>query len=206
MKLFYEKNKLEAGVDEVARGCLFGRVYSSAVIWDNSENEISCHSLIKDSKKLSKRQRLIMSDFIKENAIGFGISYVDEKKIDEINILNATYLCMHQAIKNINIDIEHLIIDGNRFKPYKNDKNEIIPHTCIISGDNNYYSIACASILAKIEHDKYIYDLCDTIPELNEKYGLLTNVGYGTKKHLEGIKKYGLTEFHRKTFGICKEF
>lgn len=206
MNLFYKEDKLEAGVDEVARGCLFGRVYSAAVIWGNIENDINCNPLIKDSKKLNRRQRLIMSDYIKEYAIGYGISYVDEKKIDEVNILNATHLCMHQSIKNINIDIEHLIIDGNKFKPYKNERNETIPHICIIAGDNNYYSIACASILAKIAHDQYIYDLCDEIPELEERYGLLSNVGYGTKKHLDGIKKYGLSEYHRKTFGICKEF
>lgn len=206
MNLYFYKDSIEAGIDEVARGCLFGRVYSAAVIWPNEENEISCHPLIKDSKKLDQRKRLMMSDFIKENAISYSISFQGEEIIDQINILNATYKCMHLAIDNLKIDVDNLLVDGNKFKPYISPQGDLIPHQCIIKGDNNYFPIACASILAKVEHDQYIMDLCDQNEELNEFYDLRNNVGYGTKNHISGIQNYGLSNFHRKTFGICKNY
>lgn len=206
MNLYYYPEQIEAGVDEVARGCLLGRMYSAAVIWSNEDNEITRHPLIKDSKKLDKRKRLIMSDYIKEHAIAYSISYQESDVIDKINILNATFKCMHLAIDNLNIDVDNLLVDGNKFKPYISLSGELIPHQCIIGGDNSYYPIACASILAKVEHDQYIMKLCDQYEELDEFYDLRNNVGYGTKKHIEGIQKYGLSNFHRKTFGICKNY
>lgn len=206
MNLCFYPDALEAGIDEVARGCLFGRVYSAAVIWPNEKSEISCHPLIKDSKKLDSRKRLIMSDFIKENAISYSVSYQESETIDQINILNATFKCMHLAIDNLKIEVDNLLVDGNKFKPYISTKGDLIPHQCIISGDNNYYPIACASILAKVEHDNYIIDLCEQHEELDEFYDLRNNVGYGTKKHIFGIQKYGLSNYHRKTFGICKNY
>lgn len=206
MNLYYYPELIEAGVDEVARGCLLGRVYSAAVIWPTEPNEISCHPLIKDSKKLDRRRRLIMSDYIKEHAIGYSVAYQESEVIDNINILNATYKCMHLAIDNLKIDVDNLLVDGNKFKPYISPNNELIPHQCLISGDNYYYPIACASILAKVEHDQYIMDLCEKYQELDEFYDLRNNVGYGTKKHIQGIQNYGLSDFHRKTFGICKNY
>ena len=148
MNLYYYPEQIEAGVDEVARGCLLGRMYSAAVIWSNEDNEITRHPLIKDSKKLDKRKRLIMSDYIKEHAIAYSISYQESDVIDKINILNATFKCMHLAIDNLNIDVDNLLVDGNKFKPYISLSGELIPHQCIIGGDNSYYPIACASILA----------------------------------------------------------
>lgn len=206
MNLYFYPDTLEAGIDEVARGCLFGRVYSAAVIWSPHENDISCHSLIKDSKKLDKRKRLIMSDYIKEHAIAYSVAYEESEVIDDINILNATYKCMHKAVDNLEIDVENLLVDGNKFQPYISKKGDLIPHQCIIGGDNKYYPIACSSILAKVEHDKYILELCDSNEDFDIRYDLRNNVGYGTKNHIQGIQNYGLTSFHRKTFGICKNY
>jgi len=147
-----------------------------------------------------------MSDYIKEHAIDYSISYQESEIIDDINILNATYKCMHTAVDNLNIEVENLLVDGNKFKPYISKKGDLIPHQCIIGGDNKYYPIACSSILAKVAHDKYILELCDSNEELDVKYDLRNNVGYGTKKHIQGIQNYGLSSFHRKTFGICKSY
>ncbi len=206
MQLFYDPDNLEAGIDEVARGCLLGRVYTAAVIWNKDNDPEFDHPIMKDSKKLSKLKRQELSEYIKNLSLDYHISYVNENKIDEINILNATYESMHKSIEGLNIEIDNILVDGNKFKPYITPKGKLIPHQCIVDGDTKYYSIACASILAKVAHDDYIIELCKQYPELNEKYDLLSNMGYGTKKHIEGIKKYGLSNFHRKSFGICKQY
>ena len=124
---------------------------------------------------------------------------MEPETIDKINILQATLKSMHINLDNLMVDIDHILVDGTNFNKYSN-----IPYTCVEKGDNKYYSIAAASILAKVEHDWYIEELCNKNPELNEKYDLLNNMGYGTKKHMESIKKYGTTKFHRKSFSICK--
>lgn len=200
------KNIIEGGLDEVARGCLFGRVYAAVVIWkDDCILKTKCNLInnkklkIKDSKKLNREQRNILKLYIEENALDYAIGWASSEEIDEINIRNATFLAMHRALDKLKVKPVHLIVDGNYFKPY----NEI-EHTCIIKGDNKYTSIAAASILAKVYHDNYIIDLIKENPEL-KKYGLLSNMGYGTKKHIEAIKTYGITQHHRKTFGICKD-
>tara|TARA_B100001094_G_C18185396_1_gene803495 strand:+ start:2894 stop:3508 length:615 start_codon:yes stop_codon:yes gene_type:complete len=200
----YYNNCLEVGLDEVARGCLLGRVYTAGVVWNNDFNEdednLNKFKII-DSKKLSKKKREETYNYIIDNVISWNVSYMTHKDIDKKNILNATLDCFHKCIDGIDVDIESIIVDGTHFNSYKN-----IPHECIEKGDNKYYSIAAASIIAKVTHDKYIEDLCLKHPELNEKYDLLNNMGYGTAKHIDGIKKYGLSKFHRKTFGICKTF
>ena len=203
MKSFYLENTLEVGLVEAGRGPLFGRVYIGAVIIP--PDETFNQSFIKDSKKLSERKRLIAYDFIKENAIDYTSFYYDEKKIDEINIFKATYEGMHKALDNLLVKPEHILVDGCYFPIYMNS-NTVIPYTCVEGGDNKYLSIAAASIIAKVERDKYIYDLCDKYPDIVEKYGINTNKGYGTSKHIEGIKKYGTSPWHRKTFGICKNY
>tara|TARA_B100000674_G_C37954450_1_gene968843 strand:- start:626 stop:1261 length:636 start_codon:yes stop_codon:yes gene_type:complete len=204
MKLYYHEEYLEAGIDEVARGCLLGRVYSAAVIWPKENDPDIDHPIMKDSKKLSAQKRVIMRDYIFENAIDYSVGYADENVIDKINILNATYNAMHSAIGGLSIDLDYLIVDGNKFKPYMNKDGDLVPHKCVINGDANYYAIAAASILAKVEHDEYIQNLCEEYPELDERYDLLSNMGYGTEKHIEGIKKYGISQFHRRSFGICQ--
>jgi len=219
-------NTLEIGADEAGRGPLFGRVYSAAVILpkDNSFD----HSKMKDSKKFhSKKQIDDAADYIKKNALAWYVSFEDEKTIDEINILQATQKAMQNAIletrnqynermkkqtKRENSDYKFfLLIDGNYFNPitYFNktaSKLEMLPYSCIEGGDNKYTAIAAASILAKVERDKYIEDLCKENPELIEKYGIDQNKGYGAKRHLDGIKEHGITVWHRRSFGICKTF
>lgn len=206
MKLYYKENQIEAGIDEVARGCLFGRVYTAAVIWPEENDPDIFHPIMKDSKKLSKTRREIMAEYVKANAIDYSISFCNSEVIDEINILQATYKCMHQSLDGLNVDFDQIIVDGSNFKPYINRHGDYVPHKCFAQGDTKFYSIAAASILAKVEHDKYIRDLCEEYPELDDKYGLLSNMGYGTQTHMDGIVENSITQWHRKEFGICKEY
>jgi ribonuclease HII len=219
-------NVFEIGVDEVGRGPLFGRVYTAAVILPKDDS-FDC-SMVKDSKKFHSKNKIEeASKYIKENALAWYISFEDEKKIDEINILQATQLSMHNSILEVRKQYKSilkefgkeekkdysfsLLIDGNYFKPVtyldkKTNKLECIPHVTIEGGDNKYASIAAASILAKVERDKYINELCEQNPTLAEYYSIDSNKGYGAKKHLDGIKEHGITIWHRRSFGICKSF
>jgi len=207
---------LEIGVDEAGRGPLFGRVYSAAVVLpkDNSFD----HFKMKDSKRFhSKKQIEETANYIKENAVAWYVSFEDEKTVDQINILQATQKAMHSAILETRDQCKkktcharfHLLIDGKYFNPLtvfnkEANKIEIITYSCIESGDNKYTAIAAASILAKVERDKYIEELCKENPELIEKYGIDQNKGYGAKRHLDGIREHGITIWHRRSFGICK--
>ena len=202
--MYYDRYDLEAGIDEVARGCLAGPVFAAAVIWPK-ELDIEDPPVLKDSKKLSKKQRIYLRDFIEENAIDFSVSYSSSEVIDQINILNATQKTMHDAISKLNVEPESLIVDGNIFNPYYNQQKDLIPHKCFVKGDSKYASISCASILAKVYHDEYIENLLEENPDL-KKYGWETNMCYGTAEHLDAIKKYGITKYHRRTFGICKNY
>lgn len=200
MKKIHKDDCIEVGIDEVGRGCMFGRVYTACVIWP-IDYEYDENFIIKDSKKLSKKERERLYYYIVNNAIDWNVSFIENDEIDKINILQATMKSMHQNIDKLNIDVDHILVDGTIFYKYK-DKE----HTCVVKGDDKYYSIAAASILAKVEHDWYIEKLCEENNQLNENYDLLNNMGYGTKKHMEGIKKNGISIFHRKSFGICKQF
>ena len=221
-----DANVYEIGVDEVGRGPLFGRVYTAAVILPKDDT-FDC-SKVKDSKKFhSKKKIQEAANYIKENALAWYISFEDEKTIDEINILQATQSSMHTSIlevkkhynmvlkengKKENTDYSYsLLIDGNYFKPItylnkKTNKIESIPYVTVEGGDNKYASIAAASILAKVERDKYIDELCGQNPTLAEYYGIDSNKGYGAKRHLDGIKEHGITIWHRRSFGICKNY
>ena len=208
---YNDDNIIEIGIDEVGRGPMFGRVYTAAVILPKEGFD---HSKMKDSKKFHSKKKINeVSEYIKENAIAWSIQWEDEKVIDKINIRNATHSAMHKAIKEI-YDKENdknyvLLVDGNDFKPYiviKENILEQVSHVCIEGGDNKYSSIAAASILAKVARDAYIDEMCVLNPELIEKYDLGNNKGYGTKKHMDGISEHGITEWHRRSFGICKTF
>ena len=214
MQPFYnniDNNTIEVGIDEVGRGPLFGRIYTAAVILPKNNN--FSYNIIKDSKKYTSKKKLNeVAEYIKSNCINYAISFIDEKDIDNINILKATHKCMHSTIKKLNLDTNNkilLLIDGNNFKPYTFlDKNDNIikeiESVCIEKGDNKITSIAAASILAKVERDNYINELCNIYPKLIDCYDLNNNKGYGTKKHIQGIQEYGITSMHRKSFGICK--
>ena len=197
MLSYYNKDILEVGIDEAGRGPLFGRVYVGGVILPQDGD----HSLIKDSKKLSARKRLMIYDYIKDFAIDWSFEYGTAKEIDQYNILYITHQTMHKCIKKLNVRPDHILVDGNSF-PIFND-GDAISHTCITGGDNKYTPIAAASIIAKVEHDKYIEKLCDNYEYLDINYGLRKNKGYGTKQHIDGIKEHGISDWHRKTFGIC---
>ena len=199
---FHTPDCMEIGIDEVARGCLAGRVYAAAVIWD-TRIQHPLISEIKDSKLLTSVKRTELRQYIEQNAIAWSIGWIDETIIDQVNIRNATFMAMHQALQNIqmtypNLTIDHILVDGNAFQSYQN-----IPHTCVVKGDNTYLSIACASILAKTHRDEYLASLARTYPDLH-KYGWHKNNAYGTRDHLDAIRTYGMSQFHRKTFGICK--
>lgn len=221
LKKFYhsELNIMEVGCDEAGRGPMFGRVYSGAVVLPKDDS--FDHYKMKDSKKFtSKNNKKIqeVADYIKANAIAWAVEYEDERVIDDINILQATQSAMHKAIRSVlkqikDLDTNNLflLIDGNYFKQLtvfnkSNNRIENAKFETIEGGDNKFTSIAAASILAKVERDKYIEDLCLQNPELIEKYGIDSNKGYGSKTHMDGIRKYGITKWHRRTFGLCKEF
>tara|TARA_B110000444_G_scaffold80834_2_gene76409 strand:- start:403 stop:1110 length:708 start_codon:yes stop_codon:yes gene_type:complete len=212
-----QSNLIEIGIDEVGRGPMLGRVYSGAVVLP--KNNDFKYELLKDSKKFTSEKKINeVANYIKQNAIAWAVTYEDEKTIDSINIRNATHGAMHKSIQNIisklKIDEKfcnefYILVDGDDFKPYtylNNTSNiiEQVNHITIVGGDNKFCSIAAASILAKVERDKYIKDLCDCYKKLDECYNLSKNKGYGTVLHLDGIKKFGISPWHRKTYGICK--
>ena len=208
---------IEIGVDEAGRGPMMGRVYTAAVILPKDDS--FHHSLMKDSKKFHSEKKIReAADYIKKNALAWCVTYSDEAEVDEFNIRNATHKSMHKSIKGIMKSNNyssvlytdyHLLIDGNDFKPFLVMDDDIgmvqVKHTCIEGGDNKYTAIAAASILAKVSRDTYIEELCKEHPYLNTNYDLLKNKGYGTAKHMAGIREHGISPFHRKTFGLCRE-
>lgn len=191
LKPFYLENIIEAGCDEAGRGCLAGPVVAACVVLPPGFS----NPQLNDSKKISESIRYKLREVIENEAISFGVGFVDNNEIDEINILNASILAMHRAIEKLSVIPEHLIIDGNKFKPYKN-----IKHTCIVKGDSKFASIAAASILAKTYRD-------DFMQKLHEEYNFYdwnNNKGYPTKKHREGIKLHGATKYHRLSFKLLE--
>ena len=192
LKKYYHKTLIEAGCDEAGRGCLAGPVYAAAVILPKNFR----NSILDDSKKLTDKQRKLLRPIIEEHAIAWAVGTVSAEEIDNINILNASFLAMHRAVDQLKTIPRSLLIDGNRFKKYKD-----IPHTCIIQGDGKYMSIAAASILAKTYRDDHMDGLHKQFPH----YDWLSNKAYGTKKHRDAIMKYGVTEHHRKSFRLLPE-
>jgi len=158
---------------------------------------------MRDSKKLSENKRLYAFDYIKENAIDWVVEYKDEKYIDKHNIFASNYTAMHEAVRKLLVKPDHLLVDGNYFKPCMYNDDDYISYTTVVKGDNKYTAIAAASILAKVSRDKYIEEMCEKYPLLDEYYDIKSNKGYGSKRHMEGIKKYGISPWHRKSFGIC---
>lgn len=190
LTLKYKTGCLEAGCDEAGRGCLAGPVFAAAVILpDTFSNE-----LLNDSKQLSEKQREQLRPVIEREALSWAVASVDNHEIDKINILNASIYAMHLALNRLSLRPEHIIIDGNRFKPY-----EDIPYLCIVKGDGKYMSIAAASVLAKTYRDDYMRKLHERYP----MYNWQKNKGYPTREHREKIKLYGITDFHRESFNLA---
>jgi ribonuclease HII len=186
---FFDKNKIEAGLDEAGRGCYAGPVFAAAVILPQD----FYHPLLNDSKLLSEKSRDILRPIIEKESIAFAVAQVSNNEIDEINILQASFKAMHLAIDGLQKKPNHLLIDGNRFKAYKK-----IAHTCIVKGDSKFASIAAASILAKTYRDEYMNAIHLQYPQ----YGWDKNKGYGTLQHRQAIAVHGLCEHHRKSFNI----
>jgi len=189
LKSYFQSEKIEAGCDEAGRGCLAGPVVAAAVILPKDYK----HKALNDSKQLSEKKRQSLKEDILRDAIAWGIGLCSPKEIDEINILNASYLAMHRAIEKLVVPPEFLLIDGNRFKPYKE-----IPFECIVKGDGKYLSIAAASILAKTYRDELMRKLAEEFPG----YGWETNVGYPTEAHRVGLREKGSTPYHRLSFQL----
>lgn len=187
LKPFLKENRVEVGLDEVGRGCLAGPVVTAAVILPKDFD----FPIVKDSKKLSEKKRKEAFELIKEKAVDYTISFIPPQTVDKINILQATMEGMHTCLNTLETNFQHILVDGDYFTPYKE-----IPHDCIIKGDNTYYSIAAASILAKVSRDEYMKKLHEDHP----KYKWDSNKGYGSADHIEMIKKAGITEHHRKSF------
>jgi ribonuclease HII len=219
---YSEDNLFELCIDEAGRGCLFGRVYVACVVLPK-DPELFDGKNIKDSKKFSSKKKLNeVAEYIKQNALAWHIAHIDASVIDEINILKAVMQGMHECIRNISEQLEQkfpnifsinktmAVIDGNYFTPYRAfDKSDEtiheMPFITIEQGDAKYMGIAAASILAKTGRDEYVLELCKKHPTLTDRYGMDTNMGYGTKKHLDGIREHGITQWHRRTFGdACK--
>ena len=191
---FYE-GKIEAGCDEAGRGCLAGSVYAAAVILpDGYQNE-----LLNDSKQLTEKKRYQLREIIERDAVAWAVGIVNPDEIDKINILNASILAMHRALDQLKVRPEAIIVDGNRFKPYKDPADgHQLPSTTIVKGDGKYLAIAAASILAKTYRDDYMNQLAQEYPQ----YDWLSNKGYPTKKHREAIKQFGITPYHRRSYNL----
>ena len=192
LKLKYSKFKFECGTDEAGRGCLAGPVTAAAVILPKRFKD----SILNDSKQLSEKKRDLLKPIIESKAITYGVAHIFQETIDKINILNASILAMHKSIDGLKHAPGFIIVDGNKFKPYRE-----IPFETIIKGDGKFLSIAAASVLAKTYRDEYMNTIHEEFPMYNWKQ----NKGYPTKEHREAIKKYGITKYHRKSFRLLPE-
>lgn len=189
LKNYYEQGRVEAGCDEAGRGCLAGSVYAAAVILPLDY----LNERLNDSKKLTARQRYTLRQDIERDAVAWAVGVVTPQEIDQINILNASILAMHRALDQLQVRPEAVIVDGNRFKPYRD-----LPHTTIVKGDGKYLSIAAASILAKTYRDDEMVRLAQEYPDYDWQH----NMGYPTRKHREAIRQHGITPYHRRTFNL----
>ena len=189
LKSYFKRNEIEAGCDEAGRGCLAGPVFAAAVILPRKFK----HPLLIDSKLLTENQRNLLRPIIEEKAIAWAVAKVNPKEIDKVNILNASFLGMHRAVKKLQTTPTLLLIDGNRFNPFPK-----IPHQCIVKGDSKFRSIAAASILAKTYRDDFMEKLAKKFPD----YSWTSNKGYPTKAHREAIRIHGATKHHRMSFRL----
>ncbi len=186
---YYQEEHVEVGCDEAGRGCLAGPVFAAAVILSKDFK----HEVLTDSKALTAQERFDLRVVIEREALAFSVAQIDHEEIDRINILNASFEAMHKALGSLPVKAGFILVDGNRFKKYKD-----VPHACIIKGDSKYFSIAAASILAKTYRDDYMHSIAVNHPE----YDWINNKGYPTIKHREAVIKYGFSPYHRKTFRV----
>ena len=202
---YLHDDKIEVGIDEAGRGSLFGRMYVGAVVlpaeidcfFDNGESL----KQIKDSKKLSEKKREILYDYVTECAVDYSVAWCSNTQIDTENVLQADLNTMHKALDTMNVPVQRILVDGDSWKPWlTNEEAEVFK---IIDGDSKFLAIAAASILAKVERDRWVLSVCDEYPDYDEKYGLRSNKGYGTAKHMTGLKEHGPTPLHRMSYAPC---
>jgi ribonuclease HII len=203
-------DSVEVGLDEAGRGTLWGRLYVGAVVMSPEDEGYSDHGdllgKIKDSKKLTKRLRAILNDYIRENAIDYAVTWSEPEEIDTINILQADMAAMHRALSSLVVPFQRILVDGNYWSPWRHpETQEVVPYETIEKGDSVSLPIAGASILAKEAHDRWVIDQIEADQSLDERYGFSSNMGYGTAKHLEGLGLWGPHSLHRKSFGPCKD-
>ncbi len=204
-KLRYkDDDAIEVGLDEAGRGCLFGRLYVGAVVFSNDTDDMFDNGValkeIKDSKLLTKRKRAILYDYIQECALDKTVAYAEAEEVDRLNVLQADLATMHRALDSLVVPVERVLVDGDHWRPYKDTEGH-----AIVDGDAQYLAIAAAGILAKVSRDRWVEETVATHPEWNTMYGLSSNMGYGTAKHMEGLKEYGVTSEHRKSFAPVRE-
>jgi ribonuclease HII len=199
-KLRYkEDDVIEVGLDEAGRGCLFGRLYVGAVVFSNDTDDMFDNGValneIRDSKLLTRRKRDILYDYIQECALDKATAFVTAKEIDEQNVLQADLTAMHRALDSLVVPVERVLVDGDHWRPYKDTEGH-----AIVDGDAQYLAIAAAGILAKVSRDRWVEEMVFANPEWDSHYGLSTNMGYGTAKHMTGLTAHGVTPEHRRSF------
>ena len=202
---YLHDDQIEVGLDEAGRGCLFGRLYVGAVVlpaeldcfFDNGEELMS----IRDSKKLTERRRGILYDYVTECAVDYNVSWCSASQVDEENVLQADLNTMHAALDALTVPVQRILVDGDCWKPWQTNPDAEVYK--IVDGDSKFLAIAAASILAKVERDRWVLSVCDEFPDYDVKYGLRSNKGYGTPKHMAGLKEHGVTPLHRMTFAPC---
>lgn len=209
LKPFQEPNRVEIGIDEAGAGTFFGSLFIAGVILPQNIEELMEQDgkvVIRDSKKMSQKRREYAEEFIKKNAVEWHIVEKSSEEVDDLNILRARLTGFHDVIRTFKMKPEKILIDGDKFESYVDeDTNVEIESECVIEGDNTYLSIAAASILAKTAQMKHIEEMVEAHPEI-KKYDIHNNHGYGTARHIHGIKEHGVTPWHRLSFGICRTF
>lgn len=195
-----DDDSIEVGLDEAGRGCLYGRLYVGAVVFSNELDDFFDHGAalnqIKDSKVITKRKRDILYDYIQECALDKAVAYATAAEVDKYNVLQADLNTMHKALDSLQVPVQRVLVDGDHWRPYKDTEGY-----AIVDGDAQYLSIAAAGILAKVARDRYIEEVVATYPDLDTKYGLGSNMGYGTAAHMKGLSEHGVTDEHRRSFG-----
>jgi ribonuclease HII len=206
---WFDDNLVEVGIDEAGRGTLYGRLYVGAAILSPEDEAYFDNGAvlrqIKDSKKLTPRRRAVLQDYIQENAIETAVNFSEPEEIDRINILQADMAAMHRALHLLEVPFQRILVDGDVWIPWKNTMGEIVQGYTILKGDSVSLPIAAASILAKEAHDEWIRSMISEHPELDERYDLGSNMGYGTASHLAGLKKWGPSDLHRFSFRPVRE-
>lgn len=206
---FTDDDHVEVGLDEAGRGCLFGRLYVGAVVFAKDEDAFFDHGValktIKDSKVLSAKKRAILYDYIQECALDKAVAFAESTEVDEYNVLGADMRTMHRALDSLTVPVDRILVDGDAWKPWKNEAGEEVDAHVIVDGDAEYLSIAAAGILAKVARDRWVEEVCAENPDWNTQYNFLSNKGYGTAAHLKGLSEHGVTPHHRRSYAPVRQ-